>query len=92
MKSVVKRVAKIALRSSLVRHVMARLHVAPWLFVPPGHFYSPIPALDEVRRDEQRVFPLAPRELPGIALDEVRQLAMLDELQPYYDSQQLTYD
>jgi hypothetical protein len=25
------------------------------------HFYSPIPALDEVRRDEQRIFPLVPR-------------------------------
>jgi predicted O-methyltransferase YrrM len=86
MKSV-KRVAKIALRSPLVRHVMARLHMAPWLFVPPGHFYSPIPDLDVVRRDEQRVFPPVPRELPDIALDEARQLAMLDELQPYYDSQ-----
>ena len=49
-----KRIAKIALRSPLVRHVMARLDVAPWLFVPPGHFYSPIPDLDVVRRDEQR--------------------------------------
>lgn len=87
MKRVVKRAAKIVLRSLPVRHVMARLHVAPWLFVPPGHFYSPIPDLDEVRRDEQRVFPPVPHELPGIALDEARQLAMLDELQPYYDSQ-----
>ena len=66
----VKRVAKTVLHTSPVRHVMARLHVAPWLFVPPGHFYSPIPALDEVRRDEQRVFPPVPHELPGIALDE----------------------
>ena len=38
MKRVVKRAAKIVLRSSPVRHVMARLHVAPWLFVPPGHY------------------------------------------------------
>jgi predicted O-methyltransferase YrrM len=87
MKHVV-RVARIVLRSSPVRHVAARLQMAPWLFVPPGHFYSPIPALDSVRRDEQRIFPpVIPRELPGIELDEVRQLAMLDELQPYYDSQ-----
>jgi predicted O-methyltransferase YrrM len=87
MKNVVKRVAKLVFRSSPVEHVMARLHVAPWLFEPPGHFYSPIPALDDVRCDEQWIFPPVPRELPGIALDEARQLAMLDELQPYYDSQ-----
>jgi predicted O-methyltransferase YrrM len=88
MKGVLKRVAKTVLRSSPARHLAARLHMAPWLFVPPGHFYSPIPALDDVRRDENRLFPsVVPRELPGIALNEVRQLAMLDELQPYYDSQ-----
>src|SRR5262245_27705384 len=57
MKGVVKRVAKILVRSPPVRHVAARLHMAPWQFVPPGHFYSPIPALDGVRRDEQRIFP-----------------------------------
>jgi predicted O-methyltransferase YrrM len=88
MKDVLKRLAKIVLRSSPVRHVATHLHMAPWLFVPPGHFYSPIPALDDVRCDEQRLFPaVVPHELPGIALNEVRQLAMLDELQPYYDSQ-----
>src|SRR5262249_8888975 len=86
VRNVVKRVAKTVLRTSPARNIMARLHVAPWLFVPPGHFYSPIPALDEVRRDEQRVFAPLPRELPGITLNEDRQLAMLDELQPYYDS------
>ena len=66
---------------------MARLRLTHWLFAPPGHFYSPIPALDDVRHDEQRIFPPVPRELPGIALDEAQQLTMLDQLQPYYDSQ-----
>lgn len=88
MKGTAKRVAKTVVGSSTVRHVANRLHMAPWQFVPPGHFYSPIPALDSVRRDEQRLFPsVMPHELPGIELDETRQLAMLDELQPYYDSQ-----
>ena len=59
----------------------------PGCSCPRATIYSPIPDLDEVRRDEQRVFPPVPHELPGIALDEARQLAMLDELQPYYDSQ-----
>jgi predicted O-methyltransferase YrrM len=87
MKHVVKHIAKIVLISSPVRRVLTRFHCAPWQFVAPGHFYSPIPDLDEIRRDEQRFFPPVPRELPGIALDETRQLAMLDTLQPYYDSQ-----
>ena len=87
MKTAAKRVVKIALQSSLARRIMARLRLTHWLFAPPGHFYSPIPALNDVRNDEQRIFPPMPRELPGIALDEAQQLAMLDQLQAYYDSQ-----
>jgi predicted O-methyltransferase YrrM len=52
--------------------------------VPPGHFYSPIPSLDDVARDEARLFGPWPREIPGIALREAEQLALLDRLQPYY--------
>lgn len=57
------------------------------LFVPPGHFYSPIPSLDDVRRHEQRLFAEPPRELPGIVLNEAKQLELLDRLKPYYDEQ-----
>ena len=32
---------------------------------PPGHFYSPIPALDEVKRREQELFGPSPAQLPG---------------------------
>src|SRR5260370_34881638 len=87
MSRLAKRIGKIALRSPFGRRLLARLHFAPWLFVPPGHFYSPIPNLDEIRRDEKRFFSPVPRELPGIALNETDQLALLHELQPYYDSQ-----
>ena len=47
---------------------------------PPGHFYSPIPDLDDVRRREATIFrgPQAP--LPGIDLREDAQLAKLDQL------------
>jgi len=57
-------------------------------FVPPGHFYSPIPSLDEVRRDEARIFdqPL-PRQIPGIDLREEAQLALLHELARHYADQ-----
>jgi hypothetical protein len=56
-------------------------------YVPPGHFYSPIPSLREVRAREARVFADPPRRLPGIALREPEQLALLESFEPFYDSQ-----
>ena len=47
---------------------------------PPGHFHSPIPDLDEVRRDEAKVYVADDRDLPGIDRDEARQWAVLNEL------------
>jgi len=62
----------------------------PALFVPPGHFYSPIPSLDEIRRHEARLFAEPGRELPGIALDERKQLVLLAEFKRYYNEQPFT--
>jgi hypothetical protein len=39
-------------------------------FVPPGHFYSPIPSLAEIRRDESQIFGSVPRDIPGLELYE----------------------
>ena len=52
-------------------------------FVPPGHFYSPIPAIADVQRDQARLFREAGRTLPGIALNERRQLELLADFKPY---------
>ena len=49
----------------------------------PGHFYSPIPDLDEVRAREGSIFSI-PRDLPGIDLRETQQLALLEKLAGYY--------
>lgn len=49
----------------------------------PGHFYSPIPDLDEVRAREGSIFSV-PRELPGIDLQEQNQLALLESFKGYY--------
>ena len=54
------------------------------LWVEPGHFYSPIPQLDELRLKEAEVFGRLPKELPGIELNEARQLEWLDRLKAYY--------
>ena len=53
-------------------------------FVPPGHFYSPIPSLSEVGRDAARIFAPPPRTLPGIDLREAAQLALLERFIPFY--------
>jgi len=53
------------------------------LFVPPGHFYSPIPSLEEVRKWESRIFKKIPSQLPGIDLAKEKQLVLLETFQSY---------
>ncbi len=53
-------------------------------FVPPGHFYSPIPSIDEVQRDEARIFGSVPSNIFGIELHEEEQLKLLNEFVAYY--------
>ena len=47
---------------------------------PPGHFHSPIPDLDEVRRDDARLFEGTARDLAGIDRNEAHQWQRLREL------------
>jgi len=55
---------------------------APFLrWAPPGHFYSPIPDLDEVARDAGRIFDQR-QELPGLDLNADAQLALFAQLAP----------
>ena len=55
-------------------------------FVPPGHFYSPIPSLSEIKRDESRIFGSVLRSIPGIELHESEQLKLLEHICHYYQS------
>jgi hypothetical protein len=48
------------------------------LWQPPGHFYSPIPSLDEIRHREAAIF--GDRPMAGIDLNEGRQLELLDRI------------
>lgn len=54
---------------------------------PPGHFYSPVPDVARARADAPRLFGPPPRELPGIDLREAEQLALVAQLERYYDEQ-----
>ena len=51
---------------------------------PPGHFYSPIPSLAEIARDDSKIFNTIPRTIPGIELHESEQLELLEEFCKYY--------
>jgi len=53
-------------------------------WVPPGHFYSPLPALGDVRRDEARIFAPPPAAVPAVELDPAGQLALLERFRAYY--------
>jgi len=53
-------------------------------FVPPGHFYSPIPSLEEVAKDDAAIFGAVPRSIPGVDLREDEQLKLLHMLLPFY--------
>jgi len=62
-----------------------KAEVAHWkTWMSPGHFYSPIPNLDDVRAREAEIFAPHPRTLPGIDLNEEGQLALVRELAAFY--------
>jgi hypothetical protein len=50
------------------------------LWRPPGHFYSPLPDVAQVRADAERVWPEGGRTLPGLELRLDAQRALLREL------------
>ena len=52
------------------------------LWVPPGHFYSPFPSLEELRARSGRVFDRDPLDVPGVDLAVEAQWKLLDELEP----------
>jgi hypothetical protein len=52
--------------------------------VQPGHFYSPVPDLREVRSRENSIFASSSDSLPGIDLNEANQLKLLNQFRAYY--------
>src|SRR3954454_11403434 len=54
---------------------------------PPGHFYSPIPDLEDVRAREAEIFDRSSPQVPGIDLREAGQLALLPAFAASYADQ-----
>jgi predicted O-methyltransferase YrrM len=59
------------------------------MWAPPGHFYSPIPAVSELKLHEAEIF-TRPRAIRGVDLCEERQLHLLKELAAFYPEQPFT--
>lgn len=57
---------------------------------PPGHFYSPIADLDDIRRRRLSLFGLDPLDIPGVNLDLAGQWKRADELAPLVATQPFT--
>jgi hypothetical protein len=54
------------------------------LHFPPGHYYSPIANLDEIRLHHDAIFDKIPRELPAIDLREAQQSELFNQWKPYF--------
>jgi predicted O-methyltransferase YrrM len=73
----------------IIRALVAEAEAAreAFRFVPAGHYYSPIPSREQILADAERLATARPREIPGIALREEQQLALLDQLKVFYREQ-----
>lgn len=52
----------------------------------PGHFYSPLPLIQNIQAREDKIFAV-PRTIPGVSLNEESQVRLLNELTRYYNYQ-----
>jgi len=79
-----------AFADQLYRVIREQYHLDPekhpnFNYFLPGHYYSPIPSVAEVEKDEERIFS-NPETLPAVDLNVEGQIALLDRLELFYDS------
>jgi predicted O-methyltransferase YrrM len=53
-------------------------------FVPPGHFYSALPDLNLITRDEARIFRISSRDILAVDLHESEQLKLIESFARNY--------
>ncbi|MCF2146677.1 class I SAM-dependent methyltransferase [Desmonostoc muscorum LEGE 12446] len=70
------------LKSEIERLKLEKAEFTTWM--PPGHFYSPIPSIAEIKLKEKEIFGDLPQELSGINLCESEQVALFHQFQHYY--------
>lgn len=70
-------------RQEAVRRRQEVTDLKKQLYVPPGHFYSPIPSIEEIKQNEARIFRI-PNKLPAIDLNEEGQWQFFKRIQEFY--------
>jgi len=70
-----------------LKAVRTKFEIPCW--VPPGHFYSPIPWIPDLKMNEEEVFDLPPM-IRGIDLNEEAQVDLLRRFGTFYPSQPFT--
>jgi hypothetical protein len=58
-----------------------------WAFVPHGHFYSPIPNIDEVKKRQSKIWGVKKAEVADIELNESKQTKLARDFKKYYAEQ-----
>jgi hypothetical protein len=53
---------------------------------PPGHFYSPLPSIEDVKRKEAAIFRI-PGDIPAVNINSAGQVQLFEELKTYYAEQ-----
>ncbi len=54
------------------------------MFVPPGHFYSPVHSLEEVTKRDEKIFLPFTNGVAGVDLNENYQIDLIDKLSKFY--------
>lgn len=52
-----------------------------------GHYYSPIPSIEEIKQQENELFGIIPENIPGIDLNKEEQFNLLNKFKEYYKEQ-----
>lgn len=73
-----------ALRAERDRAVAEKNEYVKGQWVLPGHYYSALPAIDELRVHEKRIWGQLPRQLPAVDLNENEQLALFSVFKNFY--------
>jgi predicted O-methyltransferase YrrM len=77
----------------LVRQVLKQFN----LYIPPGHYYSPIPDIKEIKKNEAKIFNCNRKSLPAIDLNIEKQSELTEQFKlfqnepPWNDDKQKGY-
>jgi predicted O-methyltransferase YrrM len=72
---------------SRLRRILLRREPAPAPGWPSGHFYSPLPSLDQISHDAERIFDVSRDGILGLDLNEIEQISNFESMSLFYNDQ-----